>query len=92
MGIRPTDLAVGIRRELDLDGDVFLVEPIGPISYVDVDIAGLAVKGICEPDEAPAPGEPRQPRLPPPAACICSTGRRAQRLVTPRLQETVSDA
>ena len=56
MGIRPTDLAVGIRRDLDLVGDVFLVEPIGPISYVDVDIAGLAVKGVCEPDDAPAPG------------------------------------
>ncbi len=56
MGIRPTDLGVGIRRDLDLVGDVFLVEPIGPISYVDADIAGLAVKGVCEPDDAPAPG------------------------------------
>ncbi|MFO1068097.1 MAG: ABC transporter ATP-binding protein [Geminicoccaceae bacterium] len=56
LGIRPTDLAVGARRELELTGDVFLVEPIGPISYVDVDVDGIAIKGVCEPDEAPAPG------------------------------------
>ena len=41
MGIRPTDLVVGVHRDLDLVGDVFLVEPIGPISYVDADIAAL---------------------------------------------------
>jgi ABC-type sugar transport system ATPase subunit len=57
LGIRPTDLGVGSGRELTLEGQVFLVEPIGPISYVDVDVSGTAVKGICEPDDAPAPGE-----------------------------------
>ena len=85
MGIRPTDLAVGIRRDLDLVGEVFLVEPIGPISYVDVDVAGLAVKGVCEPDDAPAPGSrvslgclghPRAPVRPATRACGYSDLRR----------------
>ncbi|MFO1037596.1 MAG: ATP-binding cassette domain-containing protein [Geminicoccaceae bacterium] len=57
MGVRPTDLAVGGAGDLSLEGEVFLVEPIGPVSYVDVDVAGTAVKGVCEPDAAPAPGE-----------------------------------
>ena len=57
LGIRPTDLTVGSARELTLDGEVFLVEPIGPVSYVDVDVDGVAVKGVCDPDDAPAVGE-----------------------------------
>ena len=36
---------------------MFLVEPIGPVSYVDVDVDGVTVKGICDPDQAPRPGE-----------------------------------
>ena len=57
LGIRPTDLLVGAEKELTLEGEVFLVEPIGPISYVDVDVDGIAVKGVCDPDAAPAVGE-----------------------------------
>ncbi len=57
LGIRPPDLAVGGGRELDLAGEVFLVEPIGPVTYVDVDVGGRAVKAICDPDQAPAVGE-----------------------------------
>ena len=57
LGIRPTDLTVGSARELTLDGEVFLVEPIGPVSYVDVDVDGVAIKGTCDPDEAPVVGE-----------------------------------
>ena len=57
LGIRPTDLTVGAERELALVGDVFLVEPIGPVTYVDVDVGGCAVKGVCDPDQAPAVGE-----------------------------------
>ena len=56
MGIRPTDLLVGAEKELTLEGEVFLVEPIGPVSYVDVDVDGIAVKGVCDPDAAPAMG------------------------------------
>ena len=57
LGIRPTDLLVGAEKELTLEGEVFLVEPIGPVSYVDVDVDGIAVKGVCDPDAAPAVGE-----------------------------------
>ena len=57
LGIRPTDLAVGGGREQSLAGEVFLVEPIGPVTYVDVDVGGRAVKAICDPDQAPAVGE-----------------------------------
>jgi ABC-type sugar transport system ATPase subunit len=57
LGVRPTDLPVGASSQLTLQGEVFLVEPIGPICYVDVDMGGQAVKGICEPDSAPAPGQ-----------------------------------
>jgi multiple sugar transport system ATP-binding protein len=57
LGIRPTDLMVGADRGLSLEGEVFLVEPIGPVSYVDVDIDGVAIKGMCDPDAAPAVGE-----------------------------------
>ncbi|WP_191057819.1 ABC transporter ATP-binding protein [Geminicoccus harenae] len=56
LGIRPTDLMANAQRDLTLEGDVFLVEPIGPVSYVDAEIGGQAVKGLCEPDEAPAVG------------------------------------
>jgi multiple sugar transport system ATP-binding protein len=57
LGIRPTDLVVGAARELELHGEVFLVEPIGPVTYVDVDVGGRAVKAVCDPDHAPAVGE-----------------------------------
>jgi multiple sugar transport system ATP-binding protein len=57
LGIRPTDLMANAERDLMLEGQVFLVEPIGPVSYVDAEIGGHAVKGLCEPDEAPAVGE-----------------------------------
>jgi ABC-type sugar transport system ATPase subunit len=57
IGIRPTDLVVGGSQELQLSGEVFLVEPIGPISYVDVDVNGVAIKAVADPDLAPRPGE-----------------------------------
>ena len=57
MGVRPTDMGVAAGRDLQVEGEVFLVEPIGPVSYVDADVGGQSVKGICEPDQAPAIGE-----------------------------------
>ena len=57
LGIRPSDLTVGADRELAISGDVFLVEPIGPVTYVDVDVGGSAVKAVCDPDQAPAVGD-----------------------------------
>jgi ABC-type sugar transport system ATPase subunit len=58
LGIRPTDLMANAERDLSLEGEVFLVEPIGPVSYVDAEVGGQAVKGLCEPDEAPDAGQP----------------------------------
>jgi ABC-type sugar transport system ATPase subunit len=57
LGVRPMDLVVGAERDLAIQGEVFLVEPIGPISYVDVDVGGRAVKAVADPDHAPAIGE-----------------------------------
>ncbi len=57
LGVRPMDLVVGAGRDLAIQGEVFLVEPIGPISYVDVDVGGRAVKAVADPDRAPAIGE-----------------------------------
>jgi ABC-type sugar transport system ATPase subunit len=57
LGVRPMDLVVGAERDLAIDGEVFLVEPIGPISYVDVDVGGRAVKAVADPDQTPAIGE-----------------------------------
>ena len=57
LGVRPMDLVVGGSRDLAIQGEVFLVEPIGPISYVDVDVGGRAVKAVADPDRAPAIGE-----------------------------------
>ena len=56
MGVRPTDLLVEAERELTLRGEVFLVEPVGPVTYVDCDVGGMAVKAVCDPDNAPAIG------------------------------------
>ena len=57
MGVRPTDLMVGGDRGLQLQGEVFLVEPIGPVTYVDCNVAGTALKALCDPDRAPAVGD-----------------------------------
>jgi ABC-type sugar transport system ATPase subunit len=56
LGIRPTDLALGAGREVSLEGELFLAEPIGPLTYLDVDIGGQPAKGVCDPDAAPALG------------------------------------
>jgi ABC-type sugar transport system ATPase subunit len=57
LGVRPMDLVVGAERDLAIEGEVFLVEPIGPIAYVDVDVGGRAVKAVADPDRTPAIGE-----------------------------------
>ena len=56
VGVRPTDLMVGAERELSLQSEVFLVEPVGPVTYVDCDVGGMAVTAVCDPDNAPAIG------------------------------------
>ncbi|MGI9419302.1 MAG: ABC transporter ATP-binding protein, partial [Geminicoccaceae bacterium] len=57
LGIRPTDLLVAIERDVELTGEVFLVEPVGPVAYVDVDVGGVALKAVTDPDAAPSIGE-----------------------------------
>ncbi|MFO1060521.1 MAG: ATP-binding cassette domain-containing protein [Dongiaceae bacterium] len=57
LGIRPTDLVVGAARDQQLAGTVFLVEPVGPVTYVDVDLGGQVLKATCDPDAAPATGD-----------------------------------
>jgi ABC-type sugar transport system ATPase subunit len=57
LGIRPADLMVGAARELQLAGSVFLVEPVGPVTYVDVDLGGPTLKAACDPDAAPKAGD-----------------------------------
>ncbi len=57
LGIRPTDLLVAAERDITLRGEVFLVEPVGPVTYVDVDVGGVALKAVVDPDAAPTIGE-----------------------------------
>ena len=40
-----------IDAELRLNGRVFLVEPVGPITYVDVNVGGWAVRAVADPDQ-----------------------------------------
>jgi ABC-type sugar transport system ATPase subunit len=70
LGIRPTDLGVTAPDATGLRGRVFLVEPVGPFAYVDVDIDGWAVKAITDPDHAPAIGETVGLTFPPARACL----------------------
>ena len=57
LGIRPTDLLIGAERDVMLEGKVFLVEPVGPVTYVDVDVGGIAIKVVADPDKPPKIGE-----------------------------------
>jgi ABC-type sugar transport system ATPase subunit len=57
MGIRPSDLLLGGGSDQQVNGRNFLVEPVGPITYLDVDVAGRVVKAACDPDAAPPVGE-----------------------------------
>jgi ABC-type sugar transport system ATPase subunit len=57
LGVRASDLVLGGDRDQAIDGEVFLVEPVGPVTYLDVHVAGRAVKAVCDPDGAPAVGE-----------------------------------
>jgi len=57
LGIRPMDMAVANDGAAMLRGRVFLVEPVGPVTYVDADVGGWSVKAIADPDREPAIGE-----------------------------------
>ena len=70
---RPTSPSAPPRTGSALRGEVFLVEPIGPISYVDVDVEGRAVKAVADPDDGPGAGRAGRASAVPPAGCTCST-------------------
>lgn len=57
LGVRPTDMVVVQPGEDTLNGRVFLVEPVGPLAYVDVDLSGYVVKATIDPDRTPAIGD-----------------------------------
>ncbi len=56
-GIRPEDLRVtGQRRGEAMEGRVAVVEPAGPLQWVDLIVDGRSVKGFAAPDEDLRPG------------------------------------
>ena len=57
LGLRPHDLGIVAPDENRLRGRVFLVEPVGPFAYVDIDVDGWSIKATSDPDHAPAIGE-----------------------------------
>ena len=57
LGLRPSDLGLVDPAQAALRGRVFLVEPVGPFAYVDIDIDGWSIKATADPDDAPAIGE-----------------------------------
>ena len=56
-GVRPADLLVGAERELRVNGRVFLVEPVGSVTYVDVEVGDWAVKAMADPDQPISVGD-----------------------------------
>ena len=57
LGVRPTDLLTAAERELAFTGEVFLVEPVGHITYVDLALADCILKAVADPDQAPRIGD-----------------------------------
>ena len=57
LGLRPNDIGIVDPAQAALTGRVFLVEPVGPFAYIDVDLDGWAIKATGDPDHAPAIGD-----------------------------------
>lgn len=57
LGLRPTDTGIVSPEQGVLRGRVFLVEPVGPFAYVDIDLAGWSVKATIDPEQSPALGD-----------------------------------
>ena len=57
LGARPTDLGIVAPDLTQLQGRVFLVEPVGAFAYVDVDVEGWTVRQRSTLTIAPAIGE-----------------------------------
>lgn len=78
LGIRPTDLGIAAPDAAELRGTVFLVEPVGPFAYVDVEIGGWAIKATTDPDSAPAIGDTVGLSVTPGRACLFDPGTEAR--------------
>ena len=78
LGMRPTDLGIAAPDAAELRGTVFLVEPVGPFAYVDVEIGGWAIKATTDPDSAPAIGDTVGLSLTPGRACLFDPGTEAR--------------
>jgi len=70
LGLRPNDLGIVAPAETGLRGQVFLVEPVGPFAYIDVDIDGWTIKATADPDQAPTIGEVVGLSFAPGRACL----------------------
>ena len=58
LGIRPEHLTLGDSRgDTAIVGDVFLVEPVGSVTYIDLRVGDILLKGITDPDHKPPVGE-----------------------------------
>ena len=58
LGIRPEHLTlVDSRSDTAIVGDVFLVEPVGSVTYIDLRVGDILLKGITDPDHKPPVGE-----------------------------------
>jgi ABC-type sugar transport system ATPase subunit len=59
VGVRPHDLAPTANGESDaftLTGELALIEPAGPLHYLDVDVGGQMVKATCADPDGLVPG------------------------------------
>jgi len=56
-GVRPTDVVVQAPGDAQLFGQVSLVEPVGPLAYVDLEVGGFPLKATADPDLALSVGE-----------------------------------
>ena len=78
VGVRPHDLAPtanGVRGAFTLTGELALIEPAGPLHYLDVDVAGQHGQGNLRRPERTAPGAGESHSRRRCRPCISSTAR-----------------
>ena len=50
LGVRPEDIKMGREQQPgDIEGTVFMVEPVGPVDYVDMMVAGVKLMASVDP-------------------------------------------
>ena len=58
LGVRPEKIKVNRKKKkTDLNAVVYLVEPVGPVTYVDLDLDGLIIKASTDPEKKFKTGE-----------------------------------